>query len=433
MLLQQYQKIMELDSKVTLFQTHLNILGTIPWRISKDLIHFRNVTTKYGLETNKGAKKNVVIMGRKTWESLPPKSKPLKDRINVVLSSQPKLLSDYSKLEDFYVCNSFENALALIEQEISDKASNTFLIGGGSLYDEGINHQSCRELFLTRIGLDFECDTFFPKDFANKFIHLETSKTHSEEKIPYDFQRWVSKQCEKNVGFNRYFDQPHEEYQYLRIIEDIILRGNKKSDRTGVGTVSLFGTSMRYDLEESFPLFTTKDVFWRGVAEELLWFVRGDTDSNNLTKKKIHIWDANGSREFLDKLGFKDREVGDLGPVYGFQWRHFGAQYKTMRDDYTNQGVDQLKQVVELIKKDPDSRRIILTAWNPAALHLMALPPCHILAQFYVADGKLSCLMYQRSCDIGLGVPFNVASYSLLCCMLAQVIYSHFFHLRFVG
>ena len=166
---------------------------------------------------------------------------------------------------------------------------------------------------------------------------------------------------------------------------------------------------------------TTKRVFWRGVAEELLWFIAGSTNAKLLQDKKIHIWDGNASREFLDKSGLSHREVGDLGPVYGFQWRHFGAEYKDMHTDYSGAGVDQLAEVIKAIKTKPEDRRIILSAWNPAALKEMALPPCHMFAQFYVAAGELHCQMYQRSGDMGLGVPFNIASYALLTRLLAQV------------
>lgn len=197
--------------------------------------------------------------------------------------------------------------------------------------------------------------------------------------------------------------------------------GNRKGDRTGVGTFSKFGKQMRYNLRESFPLLTTKRVFWRGVVEELLWLIRGCTDSKELSKKKVKIWDPNGTREFLDKGGHTNREIGDLGPIYGFQWRHFGASYVDCHADYTGKGVDQLMDVINTIKTKPTDRRIIMTAWNPSDLKQMALPPCHALTQFYVANGELSCQMYQRSCDLGLGVPFNIASYALLTCMIAQV------------
>lgn len=201
----------------------------------------------------------------------------------------------------------------------------------------------------------------------------------------------------------------------------ISMIGTKKGDRTGVGTISIFGAQMRFNLRNSFPLLTTKRVFWRAVVEELLWFIRGGTDAKDLQAKNIRIWDGNSSREFLDKCGFNDREVGDLGPIYGFQWRHFGAKYRTCRDDYTGEGVDQLKHLITTIRDNPNDRRLILTAWNPVDIPLMALPPCHCMAQFYVANGELSCQLYQRSADMGLGVPFNIASYSLLTYMIAHV------------
>ncbi|XP_039263356.2 thymidylate synthase-like [Styela clava] len=216
-------------------------------------------------------------------------------------------------------------------------------------------------------------------------------------------------------------EEQHGEYEYLNLCRRILSKGKIKGDRTGTGTISLFGAQMRYDLRESFPLLTTKRVFWKGVLEELLWFIRGSTNGNELSSKGVRIWDANGSREFLDKLGFHDREVGDLGPVYGFQWRHFGAEYVDMNTDYTGKGVDQLSQVIETIKKDPDNRRIMMCAWNVTDIPKMALPPCHAMCQFYVCDGELSCQLYQRSADMGLGVPFNIASYSLLTYMIAHI------------
>ncbi|XP_065207940.1 thymidylate synthase [Planococcus citri] len=213
-----------------------------------------------------------------------------------------------------------------------------------------------------------------------------------------------------------------EEKQYLDQIRKILDEGIEKSDRTGVGTKSLFGCQMRYTLSNNqFPLLTTKRVFWKGVVEELLWFVRGSTNSKELSDKGVKIWNPNSTREYLDSLGLTDREEGDLGPVYGFQWRHFGAEYKDMHTDYTNKGVDQLQNVIDTIKKNPDDRRIILCAWNPLDLPKMALPPCHCLVQFYAVNGELSCQMYQRSADMGLGVPFNIASYSLLTYMIAHV------------
>ncbi|GBC00474.1 hypothetical protein RclHR1_03870014 [Rhizophagus clarus] len=216
----------------------------------------------------------------------------------------------------------------------------------------------------------------------------------------------------------------HEEYQYLDLIRRIIEYGEDRKDRTGTGTLSIFAApQLRFSLRDNIlPLLTTKRVFTRAIIEELLWFIKGDTNSKHLTEKGVHIWDGNGSREYLDEIGLSHRKEGDLGPVYGFQWRHFGAEYIDCDTDYTGRGVDQLQEVINKIKNNPNDRRIILSAWNPADLKKMALPPCHMFCQFYVSNAKrLSCLLYQRSCDVGLGVPFNIASYAMLTHMIAHV------------
>ena len=231
----------------------------------------------------------------------------------------------------------------------------------------------------------------------------------------------------------------HEEYQYLNLIKEIIDSGEHRPDRTGTGTRSIcFPPQMKFKLSRPdgslvLPLLTTKRVFLRAVIAELLWFVAGEPSSISLAEQNVKIWDGNGSREYLDSVGLSHREAGDLGPVYGFQWRHFGAEYKDCHADYTGTGVDQLAEVVHKLKHSPYDRRIILTAWNPADLKKMALPPCHMFAQFYVsfpanaplrADGSrrgaLHSLLNQRSCDMGLGVPFNIASYAILTHMLAR-------------
>lgn len=189
--------------------------------------------------------------------------------------------------------------------------------------------------------------------------------------------------------------------QYLDLLREIRDNGVTKTDRTGVGTKSIFGHQMRFNLQDGFPLLTTKKVFLKGIIYELLWFLKGDTNIKFLTDHNVHIWD-----EWAD-------ENGDLGYVYGKQWRSWEAT--------DGRVIDQISQVVDLIKNHPDSRRILVSAWNPAEIDKMALPPCHCLFQFYVADGKLSCQLYQRSADTFLGVPFNIASYALLTMMLAQV------------
>lgn len=211
-----------------------------------------------------------------------------------------------------------------------------------------------------------------------------------------------------------------EENHYIDCIKNILKNGTKRSDRTGIGTLSIFGITMHWNLgDNTFPLLTTKKMFWRGIVEELLWFISGSTNSKDLEKKGINIWKDHGSRQYLDSLGFKDREEGDLRPIYGFQWRHYGEKYIDMNTQY--KGFDQLLNVIEKIKSDPNDRRVILCAWNPLDIDKMALPPCHCLVQFYVDDNKLYSQMYQRSADMGLGVPFNIASYSLLTYMIAHL------------
>lgn len=189
--------------------------------------------------------------------------------------------------------------------------------------------------------------------------------------------------------------------QYLELLDHVMKNGIRKSDRTGTGTISLFGYQMRFNLEEGFPLMTTKKLHLKSVIHELLWFISGNTNIKYLTDNGVTIWN-----EWAD-------EAGNLGPVYGSQWRSWPAA--------DGRKIDQLRNVIESVKNSPDSRRHIVNAWNVGEIDKMALPPCHILFQFYVADGKLSCQLYQRSCDIFIGVPFNIASYSLLTMMAAQV------------
>jgi thymidylate synthase len=188
--------------------------------------------------------------------------------------------------------------------------------------------------------------------------------------------------------------------QYHDYLKHVLANGVKKTDRTGVGTISVFGSQMRFDLSESFPLMTTKKVYWPGVVHELLWFLQGDTNVRYLQENNVRIWN-----EWAD-------ENGDLGPVYGKQWRSWETK--------DGRVIDQMSNVMQQIKTNSDSRRLIVNAWNVGELDKMALPPCHLLFQFYVANGRLSCQLYQRSVDSFLGLPFNIASYSLLTCMMAQ-------------
>ena len=205
--------------------------------------------------------------------------------------------------------------------------------------------------------------------------------------------------------------------QYLNLLTTVLEQGGQKSDRTGTGTASVFGHQMRFDLSQGFPIVTTKRVHFRSVAIELLWFLRGDTNVQYLQDNKVSIWNEWSTAEQTARFG---RPAGELGPVYGHQWRNFGAT-KNTDGSYNNDGFDQLEWLVNEIKTNPDSRRLIVSGWNPNEANQVALPPCHTLFQFFVQNGKLSCQLYQRSADIFLGVPFNIASYALLTHMVAQV------------
>ena len=214
-----------------------------------------------------------------------------------------------------------------------------------------------------------------------------------------------------------------QELQYLNMIKDIIDNGSIESTRNGE-TITKFGTMMKFSLKDGkLPLITTKKMAYKSCFEELFWFIRGSTNNEELQEKNVKIWNANSSREFLDSRGLRNYCENDLGPIYGFQWRHFNTPYYNFRTDYSNKGVDQLQNIINDLK-DPQtrsSRRHILTAWNPCQIDEMALPPCHMICQFHVRENKyLSCALFQRSGDVGLGVPFNIASYSLFTHLLAK-------------
>ncbi len=224
--------------------------------------------------------------------------------------------------------------------------------------------------------------------------------------------------------------ETHPEYQYLDLLKHILLHGTDKGDRTGTGTRSVFGYQMCFDLSKGFPLLTTKKMFHKAIVHELLWFLRGETNIQYLVQNGVHIWDdwpyakyqkaaefgGETIEQFADKIATDDEfasKWGDLGPVYGSQWRKWPAP--------DGKRIDQFANLIDQIKQNPNSRRLIITAWNPDEVDNMALPPCHCLFQFYVVDGRLSCQLYQRSADVFLGVPFNIASYALLTMMVAQV------------
>ena len=386
-----------------------NVIGfknELPWDYPEDLRYFRNITISTG-------KKNILLMGYNTWKSI---NRRLDNRLMIVLTT--KNLEEQRNQEDVIFSN-FSDALSLIANLLDQPEYNElFVIGGQKVYNYFMENGFIfnkgdlfvvNKIYLTRINKDYQGDTFFQQIDSKKYYIESARRSDNYDEITY-------------LVYNRYnADQKHGETGYLDLINNVIKNGIHSDDRTGTGTVSLFGTQTKYDLSKGFPLLTTKKMFIRGIIEELLWFLRGDTDNRKLQEKGVHIWDGNTSREFLDNLGFRDRKEGDGGPIYGFNFRHYGADYIDCNTDYRNRGIDQVKEALRLIREEPSSRRIIINLWDPTKLSEMVLPPCHMVYQFRVYNNRLSCMLYQRSGDIGLGVPFNIASASLMTHLFAHL------------
>jgi dihydrofolate reductase/thymidylate synthase len=418
--------------------------GDLPWpRLAKDMTRFREHTTN----NDTPGLLNAVVMGRKTWDSLPIAVQPLPNRINVIITSNKDAVSwkkngakEIHEGNTVIFVNSYEDAIKWADS--SDKIAKISVIGGLLPFQSALSSPRTTTIHLTEVlNAKNQCDVFLPylsSDFILNADDVSEIVMDGENlDIPTQYLTYQRKTIHPQNEHQKIVINPSlkpllppelsGEQGYLDLMRYTINYGQECKDRTGVGTRSLFGQHVRYNLRNnSFPLFTTKRVFFRGVLIELLWFIKGSTNSNELSSQKVHIWDGNSSREFLDKRGLTHRAVGDLGPVYGFQWRHFGADYIDFNADYTGKGHDQLTELVKMLKTEPDSRRLIISAWNPPALDDMALPPCHVLSQFRVytntqGEQELSCFLYQRSCDMALGVPFNVASYSLLTYMLAHL------------
>lgn len=352
----------------------------LPWHIKEDLINFKNLTEN----------KNV-IMGRKTYDSI---GKPLANRNNIILSRGSTTIGiDY--YNNIVMLNNKDNSSILEDNQ------EYYVIGGAEIYKLFLNY--CDKLYITYIDKNYECDTLFPEFTNFKLTEYSEKKYSEEEKCHYQYLTF-----ERN-------DNKHEEYNYLNLMNDIISTTKDRQDRTNVGTYSTFGKQLTFNIADSIPLLTTKFVSMNMVIKELLFFLRGETNSKILENQGVNIWKDNTTREFLDKNGLTDYEEGDMGPMYGISLRHFNAEYKGCNHDYTNQGYDQITNLIENIKKDPYSRRHIITTFNPAVANEGVLYPCHgIVIQFYIDDDRLSCHVYNRSQDVFLGQPWNIVSYALL-------------------
>lgn len=406
--------------------------GDLLIRLKDDIKFFKDITTNL-LSKDSKIKNNIVLMGRKTYDSIPYQYRPLKDRINIVLTRDRKLIKT-SPLKNLLLnkngINLYYTDLITFKKFYNQYTPNVFVIGGAEIYNLFLHDNEFKpsKCWITQVYnypinqlKNVNLTTMDPLNCNYKLIGVSDKKHDIQNNLNFRILHYIY--TEHNVD---------NESMYLNLLKKILDNGKERIDRTGVGTISMFGDQMRFDISHTVPLLTTKTVPWKQVIEELLWFMRGDTDAKILQDKGIKIWDGNSSREFLDSRGLKDYPEGILGPVYGFQWRFFGAKYdksfgntcKLHNPKTMIGGFDQLQTIIDQLNTDPFSRRIVLSAWNPQELENMALPPCHILCQFYVEQmgniKYLSCHMYQRSQDEFLGCPFNIFSYTVLTYILAK-------------
>lgn len=351
--------------------------GKIPWYIPEDLDFFKRIT--YG---------HVVVMGRKTFQSI--RLRPLPGRINIILSSDIK-----KDNRDIIIARTFTELDTKIKY-FENLNKKIFIIGGQALYEYYVN--KCEEILLTHVFKGYTCDRYFP-DIPPRFRINDAAK--SEKKDHAYLQYTLNNQGNK------------ADSEYLRVLKNVFYKGNFRPDRTGIGTISMFGESMRFDISDSCPILTTKQIAWKTCIKELLWFLRGETDSNILKDQGVHIWDGNTSREFLDSRNLHHYPEGEGGKIYGWQIRHSGGDFATKTG-----GVDQLAYIENLLDTDPFSRRIMWNLFIPHDLNEMALLPCHYALQLYVTKEKgvlyLSALVNIRSNDLFLGNPFNIFSYYVL-------------------
>lgn len=404
--------------------------GEIPWKIKEDSDYFRDL-----IKTKKNNKPNVIVTGRKTYE----KMGLIKDFYNVVFTRDvigKDTIIQVRNEEEFF-------------KELSElDYGKIFICGGSEIYSMFMKYNDKEgyivNLYLNVIENNFNCDTFIPEELKVNYDLLKNilkSKQDGiiEKGVPkedicvelivenlldsnyYKFIRFGPirlKKTSTNYIINFLKLNNSEEQKYLDIMKDLLLNGILTQTRNG-NTYSKFGMTLDFDLRNGYPLLTTKKMFFKGVCEELLFFLRGDCNTKHLSDKGIKIWEKNTDRAFLDTNGFTNRNEGDMGPMYGFQWRHFNAEYKDCNDDYNGKGFDQLSYVINEIKTNPHSRRIIMTTYNPLQASQGVLFPCHgISIQFNVEElnGEyvVNLSQNQRSADYFLGLPFNIASYALL-------------------
>ena len=399
-----------------------NVIGVdnkLVYNIKEDLELFKELTLN-----------NVIVMGYNTWNSL--RKKPLDGRLNIVISKNHKDELENGKIKPHLVCESYDKVFTDINDEmLSDfEDPEVFIIGGSKLYEEAYT-KGVDVIYETYVdhSLEFSSGEIVKCEIdidIDKYTLTSTIKKHGKTIVYHrgvsnqgdEYKTHVKKQLDYCFRIYRKTDDVNkDELQYLSLLNKVYNDGCVRSTRNS-GVLSSFGEKMIFDLRNGFPLLTSKKMGWKTILRELLWFMRGSTNNKELQEKNVHIWDGNSSKEYMKSRGL-DYEEGDLGPIYGYQWRNFGGDYNISGEE--GKGVDQLNYMIDLINNDPTSRRIIMSAWNPPDLDKMALPPCHILFQVYVDGDFIDGQMYQRSGDMFLGVPFNIASYSFLLHILGNM------------
>ena len=380
----------------------------IVWNLADDMRRFRTLTMG-----------GHVIMGRNTYRSIPIKHRPLEGRVNIVLSNT---LTREDVEDDVHIVKSFSDALALSYK--IDNTAECWIIGGEQVYLEALNSNTVTRIELTEVMFRYPCSKMFPCHLLHDYTvtKYEDVSTHRYFTLKHEPESQLYKSRFTWITPHLY----QGEFGYLRLLQQMVNRANNgewRETRNGL-TTSSFSHTLKCDLSCGFPLLTTKRMFWSGIVKELLFFLKGSTDATILSRQKVRIWDANTTREFLDQRGLDDYKVGDMGPMYGWQWRHFGAAYGGCNKDYTGEGYDQLRYLLTKLQESPNDRRMMMTTFNPSDVSKSVLAPCHSLVlQFYVSDNKLSVSMYQRSADIFLGVPFNIASTALLTHLIAHALH----------
>lgn len=394
--------------------------------LKEDKLFFKNITTNVG---NKNNLPNIVLMGRNTYYSIPTHFRPLQDRLNFVLTNDKDYLKMYQLPSKKELLNTNKVYFVTLDQFIKfyiKHSPNVYIIGGGKVYNTFLNNENTllrpNKLYITQVK-----NIKFPKNISGLI-------TMDNFDYKYKLNGYSQNYSQDQLNFRMLYytyDTNHfcQEYHYFDLAANILKNGNERSDRTGTGTISLFGAQLKFDISSSFPLLTTKQVPFKAIVEELLFFCRGDSDCKILDKRGVKIWNDNTTQNFLDNRGLNYSE-GIMGPMYGWSWRHFGAKYSQAFSD-TSQcditkigGFDQLKNVEHLLKTDPFSRRIYISNLNPAESSKMVLEPCHTYIQFYVTEENgekfLSAYFNMRSNDIGCGFAFNLCSYDLLLRILAK-------------